>query len=196
MTPPAAPSVPIVLGRPVPSQIRAFSMTRSSMEPPEAGVIGASAPAAYHADGDTIGAAGDNPTPFTRRPPMTTAARALATLVVALALGVPTPAAAQDSQMSFAVHVTLAPKWLDPAETESAITPFLVLYPLHDAMVKLMPNGMQPSLAESWVMAKDGLSYDFVLRPGVKFHNGEPVTAEDVKFSFDRYKGGGAKLLK
>jgi hypothetical protein len=35
--------------------------------------------------------------------------------------------------MSWAAHVTLASRWLDPAETGSAITPFMVLYPLHDA---------------------------------------------------------------
>ena len=60
-----------------------------------------------------------------------------------------------------------------------------------------MPAGDNtPSLAESWTVSKDGLTYEFVLRKGVKFHNGEPVTAEDVKFSFERYKGAGAKLLK
>ena len=45
-------------------------------------------------------------------------------------------------------------------------------------------------------MAKDGLSYEFVLRKGARFHNGDPVTAEDVKFSFERYKGAAAKSLK
>src|SRR5262252_6100276 len=65
------------------------------------------------------------------------------------------------------------------------------------ALVKPMPAGQQtPSLAESWTQSKDGLTYEFVIRKGVKFHNGEPVTAADVKFSFDRYKGAGAKLLK
>ncbi|HYE92865.1 MAG TPA: ABC transporter substrate-binding protein, partial [Terriglobales bacterium] len=88
------------------------------------------------------------------------------------------------------------PKWLDPSETEAAITPFMVLYPLHDALVKLMPGGMAPSLAESWRMAPDGLSYEFLLRANLRFHNGDPLTTEDVKFSWDRYKGGGAKLLK
>jgi peptide/nickel transport system substrate-binding protein len=111
-------------------------------------------------------------------------------------LPAPPAAAAPEGTMTWAVHVTLAPRWLDPGETESAITPFMVLYPLHDALVKLMPGGMQPSLAESWTMSADGLVYDFVLRAGVRFHNGDPVTAEDVRFSFDRYKGGGAKLLK
>ncbi len=80
----------------------------------------------------------------------------------------PAVAAAAQGQMTCAVHVTLAPRWLDPAETESAITPFMVLYPVHDALVKLMPGGMQPSLAESWTMSPDGLTYEFVLRSGVR----------------------------
>jgi len=72
-----------------------------------------------------------------------------------------------------------------------------VLYALHDALVKPMPGGDNtPSLAETWTASKDGLSYEFVLRKGVKFHNGDPVTAEDVKFSFERYHGAAAKLLK
>src|SRR5688572_28327463 len=51
-----------------------------------------------------------------------------------------------------------------------------------------------PSLAESWSMSPDGLRYDFVLR-AANFHNGDPVTAEDVKFSFQRYRGVSAKIL-
>jgi peptide/nickel transport system substrate-binding protein len=105
--------------------------------------------------------------------------------------------AAPEGQMNFAVHVTLAPRWLDPGETEAAITPFMVLYAIHDAMTKPMPGGpTTPSLAESWTASKDGLTYEFLLRNGVKFHNGDPVTADDVKFSFERYHGGSAKLLK
>jgi peptide/nickel transport system substrate-binding protein len=38
----------------------------------------------------------------------------------------------------------------------------------------------------------NGLTYEFKLRRGLKFHNGDPVTTEDVKFSYDRYKGAGA----
>jgi len=73
----------------------------------------------------------------------------------------------------------------------------MVLYGIHDALVKPMPAGINtPSLAESWSVSKDGLAYEFLLRKGIRFHNGDPVTAEDVKFTFDRYKGSGAKLLK
>jgi len=99
--------------------------------------------------------------------------------------------------MTWGVHVTLAARWLDPGETEGVITPFMVLYALHDALVKPMPGGLTtPSLAESWTMSKDGLTCEFVLRKGIRFHNGDPVTGEDVKFSFERYQGGAAKLLK
>src|SRR5438093_46367 len=106
-------------------------------------------------------------------------------------------AASPEGSMTWGVHITLASRWLDPAETEGIITPFMVLYALHDALVKPMPAGQNtPSLAESWTSSKDGLTYEFVIRKGVKFHNGEPVTAADVKFSFERYKGSGAKLLK
>jgi peptide/nickel transport system substrate-binding protein len=77
------------------------------------------------------------------------------------------------------------------------ITPFLVMYALHDAVVKPMPGSTQtPSLAESWTVSKDGLTYEFVIRKNARFHNGDPVTADDVKFTFERYKGAGGKLLK
>src|SRR6266571_904905 len=106
-------------------------------------------------------------------------------------------AAAPEGQMTWAVHISLAPTWFDPAETSGIITPFMVLYGLHDALVKPMPgNPMAPGLAESWSVSPDGLVYEFVLRRGVKFHNSEPVTAEDVKFSFERYRGSANKTLK
>ncbi len=105
--------------------------------------------------------------------------------------------AAPEGQMTWAVHVTLAPTWFDPAETPGIGTPFMMLYALHDALVKPTPgNAMAPSLAESWSLSKDGLVYEFVLRQGVRFHNGDPLTADDVKFSFERYRGAAARMLK
>src|SRR4051794_33106849 len=100
-------------------------------------------------------------------------------------------------QLIWAAHVSLAPTWFDPAETSGIITPFMVLYALHDAMVKPMPGqALAPSLAESWTASEDGLSYEFVLRKGSHFHNGEPVTAEDVKFSYERYRGASHDMMK
>src|SRR5262245_12427109 len=106
-------------------------------------------------------------------------------MAVGLLLAVPTPAGvpvarAADApgargesaagQIAFAVHVSLAPTWFDPAETPGVITPFLTLYALHDALVKPMPgNAWAPSLAESWTASRDGLVYEFVLRKGVRF---------------------------
>jgi peptide/nickel transport system substrate-binding protein len=99
-------------------------------------------------------------------------------------------------QMTWAIHFTIAPTFWEPAET-AGITSFLFLYALHDALVKSMPGQPQaPSLAESWSESADGLTYEFRLRQGVTFHNGDPLTAEDVKFSLERYHGIGATLFK
>jgi peptide/nickel transport system substrate-binding protein len=119
-------------------------------------------------------------------------------LILGILLSAPAPAAAApEGQMTWGVHISLAPTWFDPAETSGIITPFMVLYALHDAMVRPSPGQpMAPSLAESWSVSPDGLVYEFVLRRGVKFHNGEQVTAEDVKFSFERYRGAAHKALK
>src|SRR6266699_1264163 len=125
------------------------------------------------------------------------APRGLPTLL-ALTLWLAAPAAAQPSgTMTWGVHVTLATKWLDPAGVEADITRFMIHYALRDALVKPMPGNLNtPSLAESWTMAKDGRTWEFVLRKNTRFHNGDPVTAEDVKFSFERYRGAAATLFK
>jgi peptide/nickel transport system substrate-binding protein len=121
-----------------------------------------------------------------------------AVLSLLLVLVAHAPAAsAPEGQMTWAIHFSLAPTFFDPAETPGIITPFLVLYALHDGLVKPMPGKAQAeSLAQSWSVSPDGLVYEFVLRQGVKFHNGDPLTAEDVKFSFERYKGAAAAAFR
>ena len=123
---------------------------------------------------------------------------ALGVVTLALVLIAPAPVlAAPEGQVVWGVHISLAPTWFDPAETPGMITPFMIMYALHDAVVKPMPGQPKaPSLSESWTMSRDGLVYEFVLRKSARFHNGEPVTAEDVKFSFDRYRGTSARALK
>ena len=109
----------------------------------------------------------------------------------------PLSEAAPAGQMTWAVHVTIAPTWFDPAETAGIVTPFMLLYAMHDGLLKPMPgNALAPSLAESWSQSKDGLTYEFVVRKNARFHDGSPVTAEDVKFSFERYRGTAAGVLK
>ncbi len=101
-----------------------------------------------------------------------------------------------DGQLTIAFDASIAPSFLDPAETPGIATPFAFLYALHDALIKPLPvNNMAPCLAESWRESPEGLAYDFKLREGLTFHNGDPFTAEDVKFSFQRYRGAAAKLL-
>src|SRR3954463_6912456 len=119
---------------------------------------------------------------------------AMTILAGAMALRGAIPAAAQtkpEGEMRYALYVTLAPAWNDPGESVvGVLTPFWVLYALHDAMVKPMPGDrMAPSLAQSWTVSEDQRVYDFTLRPGLKFHNGDAFTAEDVQFSFQRAKG-------
>jgi peptide/nickel transport system substrate-binding protein len=121
---------------------------------------------------------------------------AVLTLAILILVAAPV-SAAPEGQLTWAVHVSLAPTWFDPAETPGIITPYMILYAIHDALVKPMPgNSAAPSLAESWKVSTDGRTYDFVLRKGTTFHNGEPVTAEDVKYSFERYRGAASKTLK
>ena len=79
-------------------------------------------------------------------------------IVTLLCARVPAPAAAPpEGQLTWAVAVSLAPAWFDPAEATGILIPFLVLYALHDALVKPMPgHPMAPSLAESWSVSGDG----------------------------------------
>jgi peptide/nickel transport system substrate-binding protein len=119
---------------------------------------------------------------------------ALALLCGALLSGAPAPpATAQDKpqgEMRWALYVTPSAAWLDPGEASGQLTPFWFLYAIHDALAKPMPgNLMAPSLAESWTVSEDQRVYEFKLREGLRFHNGDPFTAEDAKFSFQRSKG-------
>ncbi|MEJ0020667.1 MAG: ABC transporter substrate-binding protein [Acetobacteraceae bacterium] len=116
------------------------------------------------------------------------------------AIGLATTAAAQprapSGRVVMAWHVTIAPSWFDPSTAPPQITPFGMLYAIHDALVRPYPGErMGPSLAEAWSESEDGLVYEFRLRPNLRFHNGDPVTTEDVKFSFERYRGAASRTL-
>ena len=108
--------------------------------------------------------------------------------VVALGAAATTAAAAPPAgRVTIAWHVTISPSWFDPSTAPPQITPFGMLYAIHDALVRPYPgHKMGPSLAETWAESPDGKTYEFKLRAGLTFHNGDPVTTEDVKFSFER----------
>src|SRR5216683_695827 len=74
-------------------------------------------------------------------------------LLIALLLLGARPAAAQTpaGELAVSFHVTLAPTWFDPSTAPAQITPFGVLYAIHDALVRPLPGQkMGASLAESW----------------------------------------------
>src|SRR2546429_9726199 len=105
----------------------------------------------------------------------------IAALVLVMLEGAGPALAADDGTMTIGLHVTLVSRWLEPAETEALITPSMVLYALHAALVKPMPAGtMTPSLAEPWTVSKNGKSYETLLRKAARFPNADPVTAKDA----------------
>ncbi len=96
-----------------------------------------------------------------------------------------------------AIHWSISADWLDPATGSLPLSAYLPLYLFHDALLKPMPDGLySPCLAESWTISPDSKVYEFKLRRGVKFHNGDSMTAEDVIFSFWRYKAANAKIIQ
>src|SRR5258705_4218445 len=115
----------------------------------------------------------------------------------ALLVGAP-PAAVPQPRLSgqavMAWHVTFAPSWFFPSTAPPQITPFGMLYAIHDALVRPYPGQrMANSLAESCRESPDGRVNEVTLRRGLKFHNGDTLTAVDVKCSFERYKRAGPK---
>ena len=75
---------------------------------------------------------------------------------------------------------------LDPHKVVAAGTKE-VMFNVFEGLVKPTPDGeLIPAVAEDWTISDDRLTYTFTLREGVKFHNGDTVSAEDVVYSIDR----------
>ena len=129
---------------------------------------------------------------------VTVPVRALvASVLLIVVASSPSVGRAAEGTMTWGVHVSLTPAFFDPADATGTALPLMVYYAVHDALVRPLPGTrMGAALAQSWEVSRDGLVYEFVLRKGVRFQNGDPVTAEDVKFSFERYRGASASLLK
>jgi len=99
--------------------------------------------------------------------------------------------------MVLAWHTNIAPRWLDPQQHDGGATPDNFLNAVHDALIKNFRERLYDhlALAERWELAEDAKSATFRLRSGVKFHNGDPVTPDDVKWSYEHYHGAWAKVL-
>ena len=78
---------------------------------------------------------------------------------------------------------------LDPHKSEGAGSRE-VLFNVFEGLMKPTPDGdLVPAVAESYALSEDHLTYTFTIRPGITFHNGLPVTAQDVIFSINRRMG-------
>jgi peptide/nickel transport system substrate-binding protein len=106
--------------------------------------------------------------------------------------------AAAKGRIVLAWHAGLASRWLDPQEHDGTATPDNFLTAIHDALIKNQGTELYNhlALAEHFAVAADSKSATFTLRKGIKFHNGEPVTPQDVKFSYENYRGAKSDVFK
>ncbi|TVT44170.1 ABC transporter substrate-binding protein [Amycolatopsis rhizosphaerae] len=122
---------------------------------------------------------------------------ALALLLAVTACSAGSTASVGGGPDTLAVGFAAEPQNFDFTRTDGAAIPQALLYNVYEGLVKLDADGrIVPLLAQSWTLSPDRLAYDFQLRPGVKFSNGAPFTADDVRFSLERVKTGWTVSLK
>lgn len=81
----------------------------------------------------------------------------------------------------------IEPPNLDPTSAAAAAIREVTYRNIYEGLTRIDRSGsVQPALAKSWIISPDGLTYTFTLEPGVRFHDGSPLTSADVKFSLDR----------
>src|SRR3989475_10799368 len=121
------------------------------------------------------------------------------TVIASTAICVSSPAgAAAKGKIVLAWHAGIASRWLDPQEHDGTATPDNFLTAIHDALIKNQGPALYNhlALAEHFTFAADSKTARFTLRKGIKFQNGEPVTPQDVKFSYENYRGAKADVFK
>lgn len=110
---------------------------------------------------------------------------ALAAGAAALAAGA--PAFAQRGKDTLVIGMSLEPPVLDPTKNAASAVREVTYQNIYETLTRIGRNGeILPGIARSWQISEDGTQYEFKLIPGLRFHDGEPCDAEDVKFSLDR----------
>src|ERR1700746_777422 len=105
--------------------------------------------------------------------------------------------AVADGKMVVAWHTNIASRWLDPQQHDGTASPDNFLMALQDALIKNFREVHydHPALAEGFDFAEDAKSATFRLRSGIKFHDGTAVSPEDVKWSYEHYRGAWGEVL-
>ena len=100
-------------------------------------------------------------------------------------------ALAQQNDVTIALQ--LEPPHLDPTSAAAGAIDQVLYSNVFEGLTKFGPTGeVLPGLAEAWEVSEDGTVYTFHLRPGVTFHDGTEMTAEDVVFTLDRARAEGS----
>jgi peptide/nickel transport system substrate-binding protein len=101
-------------------------------------------------------------------------------------------------KLTLAWHTNIAARWLDPQQHDGTASPDNFLMALHDGLIKNFRHNYYdyPALADRFEFAEDAKSATFWLRAGTKFHDGSPVTPDDVKWSYEHYRGAWGEVLR
>ncbi|SDM71869.1 peptide/nickel transport system substrate-binding protein [Oryzisolibacter propanilivorax] len=103
------------------------------------------------------------------------------------------PSGAKAGQRAVVLNLSLAPDSLDPTMAAAAAVGEVVHYNVLEGLTRIEESGrVVPLLADSWRQGRDGLSYVFRLREGMRFHDGSPLDAQAVRFSFERAQAPGS----
>jgi ABC-type transport system substrate-binding protein len=101
-------------------------------------------------------------------------------------------------KLVLAWHTNIAARWLDPLQHDGTASPDNFLMALHDGLIKNFREVRydHPALAERYEFAEEAKSATFWLRPGIRFHDGTPVTPADVKWTYEHYRGAWGEVLR
>src|SRR5262245_53085219 len=125
---------------------------------------------------------------LTRRRVLQTAALAAGGVALPLArtAGAAAGGVVPKGKMTLAWHTNIAPRWLDPGQHDGSATPDNFLNVVHDALIKNYKQELYDhlALADRFDFAEDAKTATFRLRDNIHFHDGSPVTPEDVKWSY------------